>query len=248
MGNWQSKIDADAMRFGGRVIGGLLVGAAIFTSFFNAVPAGFLYVTGLGLLVVTFIDPERLESLTVSPSEVSVKLAKREIDQKVEQAETILTEIRAIEERLRQVQTNAFWAAMPQAHTDHLFGYVEIYKGAKDVPSDDKMFNDARLSLWGALAANFAIAFLGVDKDRTSVTALLKGPGHPVPRDELRRALLADGGDLQDAEDVFDAYVRFFEGEMPGPAVTKRIQELAVARSQPSVEGGSQASTEGEAA
>lgn len=245
MGNWRSKIDAEAMRFGAKVIGVFLMGAAIFTAFFNAVPAGFLYVTGLGLLVMTFVDPERLESLTVSPSEVSVKLAKREIDQKVEQAETILVEIRAIEERLRQVQINAFWAAMPTAHTDQLAGFAEIYKGAKDIQSDDKSFNDARLSLWGALAGNFICAFCGYAGDRANTSALLKGPGHPVPQDELRRALLADGGDLEGAEDVFEGFVRFLKGEVPGPAITKRIQELGAARLRPTIESGPQVCVEG---
>lgn len=81
-----------------------LLGAALPVSFFNAVSAGFFFITGLLCCLTLVVDWQRLKSLNVSLTSLSAELYEK-IEKKVDNAESILAEVRNVEARISLILT-----------------------------------------------------------------------------------------------------------------------------------------------
>ncbi|MGO7171388.1 hypothetical protein AB9F47_30510 [Rhizobium leguminosarum] len=88
-----------------RLVAGMaLTGAALSISFWHPIPAGYFLLVGMIAFLTVVLDWTRIKNFTFSPTSIGVELFSK-IERKVESAESLLSEIRGVEERLSIILT-----------------------------------------------------------------------------------------------------------------------------------------------
>ncbi len=95
---------ADHSRQARLVMGMALTAAALSISFWHPIPAGYFLLVAMIAFLTVVLDWTRIKIFKVSPTSIDVELFA-EIERKVESAESLLSEIRGVEERLSMILT-----------------------------------------------------------------------------------------------------------------------------------------------
>lgn len=86
------------------VAGTALIAAALSMSFWHPIPAGYFLLVGMIAFLTVVLDWTRIKNFKFSPTSIGVELFAK-IERKVESAESLLLEIRGVEERLSMILT-----------------------------------------------------------------------------------------------------------------------------------------------
>lgn len=95
---------ADHSRQASLVTAMALTTAALSISFWHPIPAGYFLLVAMIAFLTVVLDWTRIKIFKVSPTSIDVELFA-EIERKVESAESLLSEIRGVEERLSMILT-----------------------------------------------------------------------------------------------------------------------------------------------
>lgn len=196
------------------VAGVVLILASLPVSFVNAVSAGFFFVVGAFACMSVVLDWQRLKSLNLSLTSIGAELFEK-IEEKVQDAETILAQVRDVEARISFVITEQM---LNRGGNKYIGGYgeeaeFEIYKSLLQLNTNKYVSVTKNMQeLKQRLCYGFCNAIFGYQwRLEGPIKHWFDATDYKVlpDRDKIVELAALGGVNISTAREVIEAYIAF---------------------------------------